>query len=171
LFPRETGGKLNVKEGNGMPDVSASSAAKASSVDEMRMRNYRAQTEARHQAEMREIEEHDQDEITRLQSSHKDQMDQIKNAYELEISKEAEQLEERLSQVRGQNQERVVAERKTGDEEVAKVRLANQQKIAEYQKNSDTQLAQLRKETQASADALHEKARKIAKQDKEIQGA
>jgi hypothetical protein len=48
------------------------------------------------------------------------------------------------------------------------VKTAQQQKIEEYRKNSEVQLEKLRKQTQATADTLHQKARKLAKQEKEI---
>ena len=94
-----------------MPDVSASSNMKAMSADEMRMRNYRAQVEARHEAEMREIELHNTDDVVKAQTADHEQMEQIKGAYDVEISKEAESLEGHLHDIREQNQERIPSKR------------------------------------------------------------
>ena len=144
------------------------SEIKASTTDELRTKNYRAQMQQTADLETRELEaKHNQD-IERLNSNFKDQYQDLKHAYDIAISQEAEALEEKLHQVRDSTDEKVSSEKKLQEDELTKIKTVNQQRIDEYKKNADAQLDQIRKQYQASSEDLHTKAKKDMKKEKEL---
>src|SRR4051794_12187278 len=100
------------------PEVSLT---KASAADEMRMRNYRAQTERRNDAELREIDTKHQEELGRVLGYQAEQMEQLRHSYDVKISEEAESQEQKLSEIRHSNGERLEVEKRAADEEYGKV--------------------------------------------------
>ncbi len=141
---------------------------KGASAEELRLKNYRLQLQNRHELELRDIRDRQEDEVLRLHDNFNHQTETLRGAYDVQISAEAEQLEDRLQQLRISQAERVSTEKKVGDEEVAKLKAASSQQIHELRKNGEAQLTALRKQYQDAADALHKKVRKSAKRDQEV---
>jgi len=91
--------------------MDTSYSAKSSSTEELRLKNYKSQVEARHEIDMRELEQKNAEDVQRLQENYVQQEAQLRNAYEVQISTEAEALDEKLQQTRFGNEERVGAEK------------------------------------------------------------
>ena len=143
---------------------------KSTSTDEIRMKNYRAQVQNRNEMDMRELQEQHASEIQRSSENHNLQSENLRSAFDVQISEEGERLQDKLDQIRMQNEERVKLEQKAGEEELTHTKTANQKKIEEYKKNSAAQLDALRKQFQATAENLHEQAKRTTKRDKELNG-
>lgn len=139
------------------------SDVKATTADELRLRNYRTQLQRQHDLEVRELERKNADELQRLTEHSTTQLETLRQAYDVRISEEAESLEERLHQVRLNARERIAVEKEQAEEELRKTRTSHQQRLAEYKKNAEAQIDALRKQHQASAEAIHERSVKSAK--------
>lgn len=136
--------------------------------DEYRLRNYRAQLASNNEAEIREMQAQHAEEVSRIQGTYKEAHELLGHDYDVQISQEAEALDEQLQKVHLSSQSRLEEEKHSADQELTKTKRANQQRIEEYKKESELKLDSLRKQFQASAEYLHEKARKTAKKDKEV---
>lgn len=138
------------------------------SSEALRMKNYRLQMQSHHDAQVREIQDKNSDEVQRLIENHAYQMDNLRNAYNVQISEEAEAMEQKLHDVRLKNEERLKEEKRIADDAVNQSRSASQKRIEEYRKNSEAQLAVARKEQQMAADNLHAQTKKAARAKKEV---
>ena len=138
------------------------------SSEEYRLQNYRHQLQQRNDVEIREIEQKHLDQVQRLQEDEAQARGELHQAYDLKISQEAESLGEKLDEIRQANQEKVAAEQRVGEQELAQVKTLQQQRLDEYRKNSDLQLEKIRRQYQSSAEALHDKSRRYADHEKEV---
>jgi hypothetical protein len=148
------------------PEVS--SQTKASTVDEVRLKNYRTSLQQRNDMEVRELQSKHDDEVQRVIENQTAQINELRQAYDVQISREAEALEESLHRIRMGNEDRIESEKQAAETEVNKIKTANEQRLSEYKKNSEAQMDALRKQLQASADQLHERARKAAKKERQF---
>ncbi len=140
---------------------------KASTTDELRLRNYRSQLERRNDAEVRTLERKHADDMQRLMERGADQVKQLHDAYQVQISQEAGNMEDHLSQLRIESQKRLEEEKQRADAELQKLKTADRKKIEEFKRNSAARIDSLRKELQANEASLHEQARKNAKKERE----
>ncbi len=144
---------------------------KSANTDELRYRNYLAQLHQRGDMEVRELQSAHGEEVQHLLETEKAQMDDLHRDFDVRISQEAEKLDEHLQNIRMQNEERVGEQKRAADQELNQVRATSQQRIDEYKKNADAQLDSLRKQYLAASEAMHERYRKSAHKEKEVNGA
>lgn len=132
---------------------------KALATDEIRMRNQRAMAEQRHEIEIRELKERQNEELQNLINDHSYRTEKMKQAYDVEISEEGERLEQRLQKVRDSGESRIEAEKAAKDLELARVKSTYQQRLEEYRKHGEQQLDKVRQDVQQATQRLQEQAR------------
>src|SRR5438105_2839235 len=101
---------------------------KATTTEDLRLRNYRTELNRRNEAEIREMDARHGENVAKLQESELAQLEQLKHAYEIQFSQEAEALEEKLRDLRAENDKRVDGEKKQGENELVKTRSMYQAK-------------------------------------------
>ncbi len=153
-----------------MPSETSSSLG-ASTTEDLRLRNYRASIQQKNDIELREIQNRHDDDIQRVTDTQAQQMGDLKRAYEVQISQEAEHLEEKLHQARLTTEQRVEAEKKAAESQLSKLKAVHQQRIEDYKKNAEEELLRLRKTAQANAELIHDRERKLARKEREKEGA
>lgn len=131
--------------------------------EDIRLKNMRTQIENRNRNEVKELQDRLAMETERTITSHTATIQNLRGAYDVQISEEAENLENRLNAVRAANEERVEAEKKAGEAEVAKVKTMTQARVEEYKKIEDEKIAKIKKEVAAQSENLHEKEKRIAR--------
>ena len=131
------------------------------------MRNYRNQLEHQNEIELKDIENRYASELQKLHQTKILELDQLTKAYDVKISEEAEIMEDRLSTVHAESDKRITTEKQIGEDELKKVKLSNRQRVEDYKKYGELQLESLKKQIQADQAAMHDRAVKAAKKERE----
>jgi hypothetical protein len=80
-------------------------------------------------------------------------------------------MEQKLAEYRAHTQDRLETEKNLAEKELDRVKTAEQHRIEEYRKSSDEKLERIRKQAMSDEAHLHEREKKIARRERELEGA
>jgi hypothetical protein len=155
------GGAANTAHGTahrrmGKSGMAGGSEVKATTTDQIRLKNYRDSLKIKHERELQDMDQEHRERLANSIERNENQSKDIEHAYDVMISNEAKLLEEKLETVRHDNERRLEDEIDLGKNEIEKVRLRSQARIEQIEKETEERVAKAQEELRTKIKSLTE---------------